>query len=51
MLFLLGNIGAGFTFPMTSPMILAKTGNDAQIFGMVNSAGSIGFLVGGLLMI
>ena len=50
MLFLLGNIGAGFTFPMTSPMILAKTGNDAQIFGMVNSAGSIGFLAGGLLM-
>ncbi len=50
LLFTLSNIGAAFTFPMMTPMILAKTGDNSVILGMTRSAGSIGFLAGGLLM-
>ena len=50
LLFMLSNIHAAFGYPMMTPMILAKTGDNAVILGMPRSAGSIGFLVGGLLM-
>ncbi len=50
LMFTIGNIGAGFGFPMANPMILAKTGNDAAILGLTNSAASVGFLAGSLLM-
>ncbi len=50
LMFTIGNIGAGFGFPMMNPMILAKTGNDAAIMGLTNSASSVGFLAGSLLM-
>lgn len=50
LLFTLSNIGAAFTFPMMTPMILSKTGDSSVILGITRSAGSIGFLAGGLLM-
>lgn len=50
LLFTLSNIHAGFGYPMMTPMILAKTGDNSVILGMTRSAGSIGFLVGGLVM-
>lgn len=50
LLFTFSNIGSAFGFPMTTPMILSKTGDNSVILGMTRSAGSIGFLVGGLLM-
>ncbi len=50
LLFSVSNIATGFGYPMMSPTILAKTGDDAVILGAVRSAGSLGFLAGGLLM-
>jgi len=49
LLFAFSNIAAAFTFPLISPMILAKTGSDSVILGTVRSVGSVGFLVGGLI--
>ncbi len=50
LLFTASNIHAAFGYPMMTPMILAKTGDDALILGMTRSAGSLGFLAGGLIM-
>ena len=50
LLFTLSNIHAAFGYPLMTPMILAKTGDDSVVLGLVQSAGSIGFLAGGLLM-
>jgi len=50
LLFTLSNIGNAFCFPMITPMILAKTADDSVILGMARSAGSFGFLAGGLLI-
>jgi len=50
LLFTLANIHTSFGYPLMSPMILAKTGDNSAIFGMSRSAGAIGFLVGGLIM-
>jgi len=49
-LFMISNIASGFIFPMVNPMVLARSGNDAAILGVVRSAGSAGFVAGGLLM-
>ena len=49
LLFSFSNIASAFTFPMMSPMILAKTGSDPVILGTIKSVGSVGFLVGGLI--
>jgi len=50
LLFMASNIHAAFGYPMMTPMILAKTGDDSVILGLSRSAGSLGFLVGGLVM-
>jgi DHA3 family macrolide efflux protein-like MFS transporter len=50
LLFTASNIHAAFGYPLMTPMVLAKTGDDSLILGMTRSAGSIGFLVGGLIM-
>ncbi|TFH36537.1 MAG: MFS transporter [Anaerolineales bacterium] len=50
LLFTFSNIATGFGYPLMTPMILAKTGNDAVILGFIRSVGSAGFLAGGLLM-
>ncbi len=50
LLFTFSNIGTAFLYPMINPMILAKTGDNSVILGLVRSAASAGFLVGGLLM-
>ncbi len=50
LLFMVSNIAAGFVFPMLNPMVLARTGNDAASLGLVRSAGSFGFMAGGLLL-
>jgi DHA3 family macrolide efflux protein-like MFS transporter len=50
LLFTFSNIGMAFLYPMIDPMILAKTGDNSVILGLVRSAASAGFLVGGLLM-
>lgn len=48
--FTVTNIFTGFGYPMMTPMILAKTMDDSVILGMSHSAGSFGFLAGGLLI-
>jgi hypothetical protein len=48
--FTASNVFAAFSFPLLSPAILAKTGDNSVTLGLVQSAGSIGFLAGGLLM-
>ena len=50
LLFTASNIHAAFGYPMMTPMILAKTGDDSVILGLSRSAGSLGFLIGGLVM-
>jgi hypothetical protein len=50
LLFMASNISAGFVTPMINPLVLARSGNDAAVLGLVRSAGSIGFVAGGLLM-
>jgi len=47
--FAVANIAAAFGYPMMSPMILSKTGDNATILGTIQSVGSVGFLVGGLI--
>jgi len=50
LLFMTSNISAGFISPMINPLVLSRSGNDAAVLGLVRSAGSAGFLAGGLLM-
>ena len=50
LLFMASNISAGFISPMINPFVLSRSGNDAAVLGLVRSAGSVGFLAGGLLM-
>lgn len=40
----------GFAIAIMSPMILARTGNDATVLGMVESAFGIGGVVGGIVL-
>lgn len=50
LVFMIGNFFFGIAFVLLAPMILARTGNDELIYGMVNSVGAVGGLVGGLVM-
>jgi DHA3 family macrolide efflux protein-like MFS transporter len=50
LLFTLSNVATGLGFPLQDPMVLAKAANDSVVLGMVHSAGSVGFVAGGLLM-
>ncbi|MEN8171519.1 MAG: MFS transporter [Chloroflexota bacterium] len=47
--FAVSNIAAAFGYPIMSPMILSKTGDNATILGTIQSVGSAGFLIGGLI--
>ncbi|UCC32997.1 MAG: MFS transporter [Candidatus Bathyarchaeota archaeon] len=44
------NLVAPFAFTLLSPMLLARTGNDAAALGIVQSAIGIGGLVGGVVL-
>jgi DHA3 family macrolide efflux protein-like MFS transporter len=50
LVFMWGNFFASLGFVLLPAMILARTGNDALALGSVESAGSIGGVVGGLTM-
>jgi len=50
MVFFFGNLFAGIAYTVQSPMILARTASDSVIFGMVQSAGAIGGVAGGIIM-
>ncbi len=50
LVFMFGNLADGIAFTLLAPMILARTGNDELILGSVYSIGSIGGVIGGLIM-
>ena len=50
LVFFFGNLCFGVAFTILAPMILLRTGNDAVSLGLVQSAGAIGGVMGGVLM-
>ncbi|HEY3473589.1 MAG TPA: MFS transporter [Anaerolineales bacterium] len=50
MVFFFGNLCAGIAYTVVAPMILLRTGNDSVSLGVVQSAGAIGGVAGGVLM-
>lgn len=50
LVFLMGNFFNGIAFAVWAPMILARTDNNALIFGSVETVGAIGGVVGGIAM-
>jgi MFS transporter, DHA3 family, macrolide efflux protein len=50
LVFFFGNLCMGIAFTVLTPMILLRTGNDTVSLGLVQSAGAIGGVVGGIAM-
>jgi MFS family permease len=50
LIFFFGNLFAGIGQTVFAPMVLARTASNSVIFGMVQSAGAIGGVVGALAM-
>ena len=50
LVFFFGNLCSGIAFTVLAPMILLRTGNDSVSLGLVQSAGAIGGVVGGIAM-
>jgi len=50
LIFFVGNLFSGIGMMTLAPMILARTDQNSVIFGMVQTAGAIGAVVGGILM-
>ncbi len=50
MVFLFGNLFAGIADTVTAPMILSRTGNSEVAFGLVQTVGAVGGIVGGVLL-
>jgi DHA3 family macrolide efflux protein-like MFS transporter len=50
LVFFFGNLCLGIAFTGLAPMILLRTGNDSVSLGLVQSAGAIGGVAGGVLM-
>ncbi len=50
LVFFFGNLCMGIAFTVLAPMILLRTGNNTVSLGLVQSAGAIGGVVGGIAM-
>ncbi|HEX2993525.1 MAG TPA: MFS transporter [Anaerolineales bacterium] len=50
LVFLVGNLFSGIVYTLIAPMILLRTGNNNVSLGLVQSAGAIGGVVGGIAM-
>lgn len=50
LVFFFGNLCMGIAYTILAPMILLRTGNDSVSLGLVQSAGAIGGVVGGVGM-
>ena len=50
LVFFFGNLFSGIAFTVIAPMILLRTGNNSVSLGLVQSAGAIGGVVGGVAM-
>lgn len=50
LVFFFGNLFSGIAYTVLAPMILLRTGNDSVSLGLVQSAGAIGGVAGGVAM-
>lgn len=50
LVFLGGNLFIGLALAVFAPMILARTGSDERVFGLVQSVGAVGGILGGVAM-
>lgn len=50
MVFFFGNLFFGMAYTLLPPMVLARTGNNSVVFGLVQSTAAIGAVVGGIAM-
>ena len=50
LVFFFGNLCSGIAYTVLAPMILLRTGNDSTSLGLIQSAGAIGGVVGGVAM-
>ena len=50
LVFFFGNLFFGIGYTVLAPMVLARTASNSVIFGMVESAGAIGGVAGGIAM-
>lgn len=50
LIFFSGNLFTGIAFTVLAPMVLLRTGNDSVSLGLVQSAGAIGGVLGGIAM-
>ncbi|HSN76040.1 MAG TPA: MFS transporter, partial [Anaerolineae bacterium] len=50
MVFFFGNLFFGIAFTLLAPMVLARTASNSVTFGLVESAGAIGGVLGGVIM-
>jgi DHA3 family macrolide efflux protein-like MFS transporter len=50
LVFFVGNLFSGIGMTVLAPMVLARTGQNSTIYGMVQTAGAIGAVAGGILM-
>lgn len=50
LIFFFGNLFFGVAFTLLAPMVLASTDSNSAIFGVVQSVGAIGGVVGGIAM-
>ena len=50
MVFFFGNLFFGIAFTLLAPMVLARTASNSVTFGLVQSAGAIGGVLGGVIM-
>jgi hypothetical protein len=50
MVFFIGNLCLGIAFTALAPMVLLRTGNNSVSLGLVQSAGAIGGVLGGIAM-
>ncbi len=50
MVFFMGNLFSGIGFTVLAPMLLARTGQNTVVLGSVQSAMSVGMVIGGIAM-
>jgi MFS transporter, DHA3 family, macrolide efflux protein len=50
LVFFFGNLCSGIAYTVLAPMVLLRTGNDSVSLGLVQSAGAIGGVLGGVAM-
>jgi MFS transporter, DHA3 family, macrolide efflux protein len=50
LIFFVGNLFSGIAFTLLAPMVLSRTANDSLMLGSVLTTGSVGAVIGGIVM-